>query len=148
MIGIVVSGHINFATGMQSAFQAIAGEQEQFQFVDFLESMSTDDLEAQLRQAAQEVNTGDGVLFLCDVVGGSPCNRAMSIMLDTPNVEIIAGVNLAMIANAAFERDGSNLDDLVETIQEIGASTMKSMRQEIAKITATTTAVADEDDGL
>lgn len=148
MIGIVVSGHINFATGMQSAFQAIAGEQEQFQFVDFLESMSTDDLEARLRQAAQEVNTGDGVLFLCDVVGGSPCNRAMSIMLDTPNVEIIAGVNLAMIANAAFERDGSNLDDLVETIQEIGASTMKSMRQEIAKITATTTAVADEDDGL
>ncbi len=148
MIGIVVSGHINFATGMQSAFQAIAGEQEQFQFVDFLESMSTDDLEAQLRQAAQEVNTGDGVLFLCDVVGGSPCNRAMSIMLDTPNVEIIAGVNLAMIANAAFERDGSNLDDLVETIQEIGASTMKSMRQEIAKITAKTTAMADEDDGL
>ncbi|CAE6960158.1 PTS system fructose IIA component (plasmid) [Vibrio sp. B1REV9] len=145
MIGIVVSGHINFATGMQSAFKAIAGEQAQFQFVDFLESMSTDDLEAELRRAAQEVNTGDGVLFLCDVVGGSPCNRAMSIMLDTPNVEIIAGVNLAMVANAAFERDGSNLDDLVETIQEIGASTMKSMRQEIAKLTATTSAVTEED---
>ncbi|HHC7201726.1 TPA: PTS galactosamine/N-acetylgalactosamine transporter subunit IIA [Vibrio parahaemolyticus] len=145
MIGIVVSGHINFATGMQSAFNAIAGEQEQFQFVDFLESMSTDDLEAQLRQAAREVNAGDGVLFLCDVVGGSPCNRAMSIMLDTPNVEIIAGVNLAMIANAAFERDGSNLNDLVETVLEIGGSTMKSMRQEMAKLTVTKTAVLEED---
>lgn len=145
MIGIVVSGHINFATGMQSAFQAIAGEQEQFKFVDFVESMSTDDLEADLRQAAQAVHTGDGVLFLCDVVGGSPCNRAMNIMLDTPSVEIIAGVNLAMIANAAFERDGSNLDDLVETILEIGGSTMQSMRQAIAKISATT---VDDDDGL
>lgn len=145
MIGIVVSGHINFATGMQSAFQAIAGEQEQFKFVDFVESMSTDDLEADLRQAAQAVHTGDGVLFLCDVVGGSPCNRAMNIMLDTSSVEIIAGVNLAMIANAAFERDGSNLDDLVETILEIGGSTMQSMRQAIAKISATT---VDDDDGL
>ncbi|EJL6535456.1 PTS sugar transporter subunit IIA [Vibrio fluvialis] len=146
MIGIVVSGHINFATGMQSAFHAIAGEQDQFEFVDFLESMSTDDLEDELRKAAQAVNTGDGVLFLCDVVGGSPCNRAMNIMLDTPNVEIVAGVNLAMIANAAFERDGSNLDDLVETLLEIGGSTMQSMRQAIAKISAA--AADDDDDGL
>ena len=146
MIGIVVSGHINFATGMESAFKAIAGEQEQFMFVDFLESMSTDDLEAELRKAAQAVNTGEGVLFLCDVLGGSPCNRAMNIMQDTPNVEILVGVNLAMIANAAFERDGSTLDELVETIQEIGASTMKSMRKELAAITAS--AMADEDDGL
>ncbi|QRG81456.1 PTS galactosamine/N-acetylgalactosamine transporter subunit IIA [Vibrio diabolicus] len=146
MIGIVVSGHINFATGMQSAFQAIAGEQDQFEFVDFLESMSTDDLEAELRKAAQAVNTGDGVLFLCDVVGGSPCNRAMNIMIDTPNVEIVAGVNLAMIANAAFERDGSNLDDLVETLLEIGGSTMQSMRLALAKISAA--AADDDDDGL
>ncbi|NNN45535.1 MULTISPECIES: PTS galactosamine/N-acetylgalactosamine transporter subunit IIA [unclassified Vibrio] len=145
MIGIVVSGHINFATGMQSAFQAIAGEQDQFQFVDFLESMSTDDLEAELRKAVQAVNTGDGVLFLCDMVGGSPCNRAMNIMMDTPNVEIVAGVNLAMIANSAFERDGSNLHDLVETLLEIGGSTMQSMRQALAKISA---AAADDDDGL
>ncbi|ELV8625843.1 PTS sugar transporter subunit IIA [Vibrio cidicii] len=145
MIGIVVSGHINFATGMQSAFHAIAGEQDQFEFVDFLESMSTDDLEDELRKAAQAVNTGDGVLFLCDVLGGSPCNRAMNIMLDTPNIEIVAGVNLAMIANSAFERDGSNLDDLVETLLEIGGSTMQSMRQALVKISA---AAADDDDGL
>ncbi|KJR38605.1 MULTISPECIES: PTS galactosamine/N-acetylgalactosamine transporter subunit IIA [Vibrio] len=145
MIGIVVSGHINFATGMQSAFHAIAGEQDQFEFVDFLESMSTDDLEDELRKAAKAVNTGDGVLFLCDVLGGSPCNRAMNIMLDTPNIEIVAGVNLAMIANSAFERDGSNLDDLVETLLEIGGSTMQSMRQALAKISA---AAADDDNGL
>jgi len=145
MIGIVVSGHINFATGMQSAFHAIAGEQDQFEFVDFLESMSTDNLEDELRKAAKAVNTGDGVLFLCDVLGGSPCNRAMNIMLDTPNIEIVAGVNLAMIANSAFERDGSNLDDLVETLLEIGGSTMQSMRQALAKISA---AAADDDNGL
>ena len=41
MIGIVVSGHINFASGMESAVRAIAGEQEQMTYVDFVETMSS-----------------------------------------------------------------------------------------------------------
>ncbi|OLQ93962.1 PTS mannose transporter subunit IIA [Vibrio ponticus] len=132
MIGIVVSGHINFATGMQSAVRAIAGEQEQMAFIDFVESISTDQLEALLRQAAQDVDSGEGVLFLTDIPGGSPCNRAMAIMMDTPNVELIGGVNLPMIANAAFEREGVTLQELVAMLLEIGGSSMQDMRQQLA----------------
>lgn len=132
MIGIVVSGHINFATGMQSAVRAIAGEQEQMAFIDFVESISTDHLEALLRQAAQDVDSGEGVLFLTDIPGGSPCNRAMAIMMDTPNVELIGGVNLPMIANAAFEREGVTLQELVAMLLEIGGSSMQDMRQQLA----------------
>lgn len=47
MIGIVVSGHINFASGMASAVRAITGEQSQMLFIDFVESMSTDMLESE-----------------------------------------------------------------------------------------------------
>ncbi|WEM43668.1 PTS galactosamine/N-acetylgalactosamine transporter subunit IIA [Photobacterium sp. DA100] len=131
MIGIVVSGHINFATGMASAVMAIAGDQEQMAFVDFVESMSTDDLEVALRDAAKQVDGGEGVLFLTDIPGGSPCNRAMAIMMDTDNIELIAGVNLPMIANAAFERDGAKLDELVDTLLEIGGSCLQNMRKEL-----------------
>ncbi|MGF1724798.1 PTS galactosamine/N-acetylgalactosamine transporter subunit IIA [Photobacterium nomapromontoriensis] len=136
MIGIVVSGHINFATGMGSAVKAIAGEQEQMAFIDFVESMSTDELEVALRDAAKQVDTGDGVLFLTDIPGGSPCNRVMSILMDTDNVELLAGVNLPMIANAAFERDGSELKELVETLLEIGSSCLKDMRKELEAMMA------------
>lgn len=69
MIGIVVSGHIHFASGMQSAVKAIAGEQKQMEFIDFVESMSTDELEAKLRQAALLADSGEGVLFLTDIPG-------------------------------------------------------------------------------
>lgn len=86
MIGIVVSGHIHFASGVASAVRAIAGEQEQMCYVDFVETMSTDELELALRQAAQAVDSGDGVLFLTDIPGGSPANRALAILMDTPNV--------------------------------------------------------------
>lgn len=129
MIGIVVSGHIKFASGMQSAIKAIVGEPEQMCFVDFIESMSTDELESALRKAAQEVNSDEGVLFLTDIPGGSPANRATAILMDTAQVEVLAGVNLPMIANAAFERDGASLNELVEILQEIGKSTMQDMRK-------------------
>lgn len=136
MIGIVVSGHINFASGMASAVKAIAGDQEQMAFVDFVESMSTDDLEVTLRDAAKQVDGGEGVLFLTDIPGGSPCNRAMAIMMDTNNIELIAGVNLPMIANAAFERDGAELGDLVEILLEIGGSCLQNMRKELEAVMA------------
>ncbi|WDL84298.1 PTS sugar transporter subunit IIA [Aeromonas bestiarum] len=139
MIGIVVSGHIKFASGMQSAIKAIVGEPEQMCFVDFIESMSTDELESALRKAAQEVNSDEGVLFLTDIPGGSPANRATAILMDTAQVEVLAGVNLPMIANAAFERDGASLNELVEILQEIGKSTMQDMRK------ALETAMAQEE---
>ncbi|BBG83992.1 PTS galactosamine/N-acetylgalactosamine transporter subunit IIA [Aeromonas hydrophila] len=129
MIGIVVSGHINFASGMQSAMKAIVGEPEQMRFVDFVESMSTDDLETALRNAAQEVNSDDGVLFLTDIPGGSPANRASVILMDSDQVEVLSGVNLPMIANAAFERDGASLNELVDILQYIGKSTIQDMRK-------------------
>lgn len=131
MIGIVVSGHIHFASGMESAVKAIAGEQEQMAFIDFIESMSTDELEIKLRQAMKAVDAGDGVLFLTDIPGGSPSNRASAILMDSDKVEQISGVNLPMIANAAFEREDVTVNELVEILLEIGSSCMQDMRKQL-----------------
>lgn len=146
MIGIVVSGHINFASGMQSAIKAIVGEPEQMRFVDFVESMSTDELEAALRNAAQEVSSDDGVLFLTDIPGGSPANRASVILMDSAKVEVLSGVNLPMIANAAFERDGASLPELVDILQNIGKSTIQDMRKALEA--AMVDECISEEDGL
>ncbi|EKA6606220.1 PTS sugar transporter subunit IIA [Salmonella enterica] len=132
MIGIVVSGHIHFASGMESAVRAIAGEQPQMAFVDFVENMSTDRLEEELRNAADRVDSGDGVLFLTDIPGGSPCNRTLNILMSGRNVELLAGVNLPMIANAAFERDGVSLTELVDILMDIGATSLQNLRTELA----------------
>lgn len=147
MIGIVVSGHIHFASGMQSAMQAIAGEQKQMAFIDFVETLSTDQLETLLRQAAAEVDSGDGVLFLTDIPGGSPANRAMNIMMDTPKVELLSGVNLPMIANAAFERESCSLNELVETLLEIGMFSLQNMRLQF-EAALSAEPETDNEDGL
>lgn len=134
MIGIIVSGHINFATGIKSAVDAIVGEQESIEFIDFVPEITTEQLEQKMLEAIERVDTGKGVLFLTDVVGGTPCNRAMSIMLERQNINVIGGTNLPMITNACFERDGVSLDELTEIVLEIGASTMKDMKKELELI--------------
>ena len=51
MIGLVVTGHANFGSGMTSSVNLIAGEQEAYQYVDFLPTYSTEDLAAELNKA-------------------------------------------------------------------------------------------------
>lgn len=146
MLGIVVSGHLNFATGMQSAVEAIAGKQEQLVFVDFLESMSTDELEAQLLAAAREVDTGDGVLFLTDIYGGSPTNRAINILLQNPQVEVVCGANLSMIVNAALEREEFTLQELKDVLASGEMSNIKDIRKEVEAAMAEQP--VEDEDGL
>ncbi|WP_114765594.1 PTS galactosamine/N-acetylgalactosamine transporter subunit IIA [Vibrio rhodolitus] len=134
MIGIIVSGHINFATGMQSAVEAIVGEQESLEFIDFVPSMTTEQLEEQMLSSIEKMNDGSGVLILTDVPGGSPCNRGVSIMLNRSDVKVLAGCNLPMITNACFERDGISLEELAEVVCEIGLQSMKDMAKEIARL--------------
>lgn len=134
MIGIIVSGHINFATGMQSAVEAIVGEQASLEFIDFVPTMTTEQLEEQMLTSINKMNDGSGVLILTDVPGGSPCNRGVSIMLSRDDVRVVAGCNLPMITNACFERDDVSLEELADIVCEIGAQSMKDMAKEIAQL--------------
>ncbi|MGF1724786.1 PTS galactosamine/N-acetylgalactosamine transporter subunit IIA [Photobacterium nomapromontoriensis] len=136
MIGIIVSGHINFASGMRSAVEAITGEQEAIEFIDFIPSMTTEELENHMIDSIERINQGEGVLILTDIPGGSPCNRGLSIMLNRNDVKVIAGTNLPMIANACFERDGVTLAELVDIVTDIGHQSIKDMDKELAQLEA------------
>ncbi|MCZ5740185.1 hypothetical protein O5290_27445 [Escherichia coli] len=61
MIGIIVIGHINFASGLRSAVEAIAGEQPYIEYIDFIPGMSTEQLEIHIRQAVKKCQTGEGI---------------------------------------------------------------------------------------
>lgn len=134
MIGIIVSGHINFASGMKSAIDAIVGEQSAIEFIDFVPTITTEELEQNMLAAITKVNSGDGVLFLTDVIGGTPCNRAVALMLSRDDIKVIGGCNLPMITNACFERDDVSLQELSDIVLEIGQSTINDLHAELSRI--------------
>jgi PTS system mannose-specific IIA component len=53
--------------------------------------------------AAAEVDSGEGVILLTDMFGGTPSNLAISTM-DRAQVEVLAGVNLPMLIKLASVR--------------------------------------------
>lgn len=145
MIGLIVSGHIHFASGMASAVAAITGSQQQIAFIDFVEAISPDELEVQMRSAIAEMDCSEGYLFLTDLPGGTPCNRAMAVMMSSANVEVLSGINLPMIINAVFEREDCELKELVAVLQDIGAESIQDVRHQLSLAESDT---VQSDDGL
>ena len=65
------------------------------------------------------MDTGDGVVLLTDMFGGTPSNLAISVM-DQAKVEVIAGVNLPMLIKLASLRQSESLAAAVLGAQEAG----------------------------
>ena len=64
-------------------------------------------------------DTGDGVVLLTDMFGGTPSNLAISLM-ERQGVEVIAGVNLPMLVKLAKVRSKQPLADAVNCAEEAG----------------------------
>jgi PTS system mannose-specific IIA component len=70
-------------------------------------------------RTAGEVDTGEGVVLLTDMFGGTPSNLAISIM-DKARIEVIAGINLPMLIKLASLRESESLAAAVRGAQEAG----------------------------
>ena len=76
-------------------------------------------LRAEILRRIEEVDTGDGVVLLTDMFGGTPSNLAISAM-DGGRIEVICGINLPMLIKLATLRDNSELDHAVIEARDAG----------------------------
>jgi PTS system mannose-specific IIA component len=73
-----------------------------------------------LKASIKDVNTGDGVIILTDMFGGTPSNISLAFLEE--NLEVITGVNLPMLLNALTKRDGKGIKELAQLLKENGRS--------------------------
>jgi mannose PTS system EIIA component len=64
-------------------------------------------------------NSGEGVVVVTDMFGGTPSNLAISAM-EQPDVEVIAGVNLPMLVKLVSLRGECGLEETITQAQEAG----------------------------
>ncbi|CQR46281.1 PTS system mannose-specific EIIAB component [Paraliobacillus sp. PM-2] len=121
MIGIVISGHGQFASGIYSSIQLIAGEQQEMKAVDFKEGMNVESLKSALNHAVEEVEQGDGVVIFTDIPGGTPFNQSVILSTEKNNIKVIAGTNLPAILDGVFSRN-SGLEAFTSKVIESGQS--------------------------
>ncbi len=119
MIGLVLVTHGRLADEFVAAMQHVVGPQEQIRAI----SIDADDDIEQRRQdiveAVEATDSGDGVIILTDMFGGTPSNLAIST-LERPGIEVIAGVNLPMLIKLASVRVDGGLEQAVAEAQDAG----------------------------
>lgn len=99
MLGLLVTGHGHFATGLGSSLELIAGAQANVALVDFEADHSIEVLKENLNKALDSLKEYDGVLVLSDLPGGSPFKTAVECKFERPDqaIEVIAGTNLPLL---------------------------------------------------
>ncbi len=103
MIGLIVTGHGHFASGLTEALNVIAGPADHYYAVDFNLSDSTDLLAEKLEKAMDNLADCESVLVLSDLAGGSPFK--LSVELGYPRgYEVVAGTNLGMLVEINMVR--------------------------------------------
>jgi PTS system mannose-specific IIA component len=102
MLGIVIATHGTFSNGIKDAAEVIVGNTENIVTVNLNAGDDVEKLGEKINNAILEVNQGDGVVVLVDLLSASPYNQSVlaTNQLDPElkdKVYIIGGVNLPML---------------------------------------------------
>jgi len=105
VIGVLIIAHGALGKSLDDALAHVLGAAPaQFAVIEFAPGDDPATVLPQARAALAGVDTGDGVLVLCDLYGASPCNLALKLA-DPGRVEVVAGVNLPMLVRTFTYRD-------------------------------------------
>jgi PTS system N-acetylgalactosamine-specific IIA component len=138
MLNLIVTGHGEFALGMKSAMELIAGEQSG-EYITFEPTVSLEDFQSTVALAIEkESATGDCFIFT-DLLGGTPCNTVMMAASGKSNVHVYAGANLPMLIEFAGARMiGSSAEQTKTMLAETGKAgltlvTLEAKSQELVE---------------
>lgn len=119
MIGLVLVTHGRLAEEFIAAMEHVVGPQENIHSICIGPDDDMEQRRKDIVDAVAAADTGEGVVVLTDMFGGTPSNLSISIM-DQGNVEVIAGVNLPMLIKLASARLDGDLEKAVSQAQESG----------------------------
>ncbi|MAH83043.1 MAG: PTS fructose transporter subunit IIA [Rhodospirillaceae bacterium TMED8] len=134
MIGMVLVTHGRLADELINALQHVVGQQKAIKAVCIGPDDDMEERRAEILESTRQLDSGDGVVLLTDMFGGTPSNLAISVM-DNVRVEVIAGVNLPMLIKLASVRDSLPLVEAVASAQEAGRKYINIASQLLAQDT-------------
>jgi len=103
VIGIVIVAHGGLAQEYLAAVEHVVGKQSGVRVVSIDPEHDRVAKQAEICAAADGVDTGEGVVMVTDMFGGSPCN--LSLRACGPNDrKIIYGANLPMLVKLVKSR--------------------------------------------
>lgn len=106
MIGIVIVAHGGLAREYQAALEHVVGKQSGVTSVSIAAECNRENKQAEIQAAVASVDTGDGVVIVTDMFGGTPSNLAMKVC-ERDDRRVLYGANLPMLVKLAKARHRS-----------------------------------------
>jgi mannose PTS system EIIA component len=104
VIGIVIVAHGGLAREYLSAVEHVVGKQEGVRAIMIEDQHDRSAKQAEICAAADDVDTGNGVVVVTDMFGGSPSNLSLLACAGSGR-RILYGANLPMLIKLAKSRD-------------------------------------------
>jgi mannose PTS system EIIA component len=103
MVGLVVAAHGRLAEELVATAEQIVGPISDVKTVGIEPGSTPDVIRQKMREAVHALDSGEGVLVLADLFGGTPCKESL-MLVNREHLEVLAGVNLPMLLKAASLR--------------------------------------------
>jgi PTS system mannose-specific IIA component len=119
MIGMILVTHGNLAEEFVHAMEHVVGDQADVATVCIGPNDDMERRRSEIAEAIVKVDSGEGVIVLTDLFGGTPSNLAISLM-QAGKVEVIAGINLPMLIRLAKARGCMPVREAVAAARDAG----------------------------
>jgi len=124
VIGLVIVAHGSLGDALLAAVEHVVGPQAQAHAVAIYPADDLHACQAEIDRRVAEADTGQGVVLVTDMFGGTPSNLALGSMRGD-RIEVICGANLPLLVKLAKCRDRP-LPDAVREALATGHRAMDS----------------------
>jgi len=119
MVGVLIVSHGGLAEALISEVQSLIGKLQKVKGVSIWPIESEKEIRDRIREKMKEVDDGDGVVILTDILGGTPTNLCLSFLKEKA-VEVVTGVNVPMLLTLSSYQNRRSLEEICSLVKKSG----------------------------
>lgn len=128
MIGVILCTHSDFAQGLKNAVEMIAGKQDNFNHICFMNGDDAEELSERIGTLAQPyIDQQQPYCVITDMFAATPFNAALRFTAENGGY-VVTGANLPLLLEILMTRDSFDGNDLHLFLNNVLSSVKESMQ--------------------
>jgi len=119
MVGILVVSHGQLAEALISSAKILVSSLENIKGISIWPEDKKEEIQERIEKEINEIDNGDGVIILTDLLGGTPTNLSLSFLQDK-RVAVVTGVNIPMLLTLASYQKEKSLEEIARLVKKAG----------------------------
>lgn len=116
---VILVSHGEFAAGLKTSLDMLAGKRDDVIAVGLPDGKTADEFALMFKEGIQAVTGDDEIILLADIVGGSPLTTALNVLANEgklANTITFGGMNLPLALTAVLMKDNSDRETFIATV--------------------------------